>query len=72
MGADYVAVEVVDDGRGGPVVPGNGIIGMRERAAALEGNLDAGPRRGGGFEVVATLPVLVRLCSASCWPTTRP
>jgi len=36
---------------------GNGIPGMRERAAALGGSLTAGPRPGGGFRVDAVLPV---------------
>ncbi len=36
---------------------GHGIIGMRERAAALGGWLSAGPRSGGGFRVLAELPV---------------
>jgi signal transduction histidine kinase len=36
---------------------GNGIRGMRERAAALGGELDAGPRPGGGFRVSARLPL---------------
>jgi len=35
---------------------GHGIIGMRERAAALGGWLTAGPRAGGGFRVLAQLP----------------
>lgn len=36
---------------------GNGIRGMRERAEALGGDLDAGPRPDGGFRVRARLPL---------------
>ncbi|WP_422743016.1 sensor histidine kinase [Micromonospora sp. WMMD754] len=55
---DGVRVEVVDDGRGGPVGgDGHGIVGMRERAALLGGRCAAGPRPEGGFRVAAVLPV---------------
>jgi signal transduction histidine kinase len=53
---DGVTVEVVDDGVGGPAGPGNGIAGMRERAVALGGTVEAGSQAGGGFGVVAHLP----------------
>ncbi|MFV2110913.1 sensor histidine kinase [Micromonospora sp. LOL_025] len=55
---DEVAVEVVDDGRGGAVGgEGHGIVGMRERVALAGGRFHAGPRPGGGFRVAASLPV---------------
>ncbi|MEU8144426.1 sensor histidine kinase [Nonomuraea sp. NPDC048901] len=42
---------------GGPEGTGQGLVGMRERAALLGGTLQAGPIEGGGFQVTATLPI---------------
>ncbi|MEU6772359.1 sensor histidine kinase [Streptomyces sp. NPDC046759] len=59
-GDGELSVEVVDGGRGIPEDgPGHGfgIVGMRERAALLHGRFSAGPRPGGGFRVVARLPL---------------
>jgi signal transduction histidine kinase len=51
-------VEVTDDGRGpvGVVAGNGGLGGMRDRARALGGDLEAGARPGGGFRVHARLP----------------
>jgi signal transduction histidine kinase len=59
-GDDALTVQVDDDGPGSVANSGGsgrGITGMRERAAALGGRLDAGPRPGGGFRVRAWLPL---------------
>ena len=47
-------------GSGGAGGSGYGILGMRERARSVGGTLSAGPREGGGFEVSAELPLVVR------------
>ncbi len=55
----YVEVDVRDKGVGGRTADdgtGHGIAGMRERATALGGSLQAAPRPEGGYRVTAHLP----------------
>ncbi|MGW7442311.1 sensor histidine kinase [Kitasatospora sp. NPDC054795] len=62
---DRITVEVRDDGGGAPPPEwapragraGYGLIGMRERVALHGGTLETGPQPGGGFAVVAELPL---------------
>jgi signal transduction histidine kinase len=61
---DRLIIDIADDGRGstanseGPMPGfGHGIAGMRERALAVGGELEAGPQPDGGFRVRATLPI---------------
>jgi signal transduction histidine kinase len=58
---DALELQVVDDGRGAPVVngesAGHGLIGMRERVALFGGELTARSRDGRGYEVRARIPL---------------
>jgi signal transduction histidine kinase len=61
-GPDALDVTVVDDGRGpGGAAAGSGglgLLGVRERAAALGGSARTGPGPGGtGFRVAVELPL---------------
>lgn len=55
----YLCVANTAPTRSAPPSPGagHGLLGMRERAGMLGGELAAGPRPGGGYEVSAVLPV---------------
>jgi signal transduction histidine kinase len=58
---DALTIQVTDNGiqasPAGHPGPGHGLTGMAERAAAVGGELVARPRPGGGFEVLARLPL---------------
>jgi two-component system sensor histidine kinase DesK len=48
---------VEDDGRGGAIVPGNGLTGMRERLATIDAELRVESQHGHGTIVRVTLPI---------------
>jgi signal transduction histidine kinase len=65
---DRLVIKVTDDGRAGSAGDdararaagdglGHGLIGMRERVEVYGGTVAAGPRPGGGWRVIATLPL---------------
>jgi len=55
-GTHEVSLLVADDGTGAPVVPGNGLEGMRERLALLDGHLTIESVRGAGTRLAARVP----------------
>jgi signal transduction histidine kinase len=60
MSGQDLTIEVRDDGAGAAADAsggGHGVIGMRERAEALHGYLEAGPLPDGGYRVRAVLPL---------------
>ncbi len=57
--AGAVRLEVVDNGRGGASVHGNGLSGMRERVATLGGTLQIESPRGQGTRLSVRVPVTV-------------
>ncbi|MDQ6817234.1 MAG: sensor histidine kinase, partial [Actinomycetota bacterium] len=56
---EALEIEVVNDGRSDPTNKdaGHGLRGMAERAAALGGYVQTGPRPDGGWRVHAVLPL---------------
>jgi signal transduction histidine kinase len=62
-GSDRIVLIIDDDGVGpsprriDPTRPRYGHLGMRERVALFGGTLRVGARPGGGYRVIATLPL---------------
>jgi signal transduction histidine kinase len=59
-GEAELTILVADDGHGAaaaaPDQPGHGLSGMRQRVSVTGGTVTAGPRAGGGYQVLARLP----------------
>lgn len=59
-GLSQLTVRVLDNGStptSTPTTAGHGLIGMRERVSLFSGTFTAGPQPGGGFVVLAELPL---------------
>ena len=52
-----VVLRIADDGRGGAIVPGNGLCGMRERVEGLRGRLRIEGARGRGTRLEVRVPL---------------
>ncbi|MDO5736628.1 MAG: histidine kinase [Propionibacteriaceae bacterium] len=61
---EWISIRAVDDGVAGTVridPSGTGLRGMRERVTSMGGTFTAGPRVGGGWRVLAQVPMPTQL-----------
>jgi signal transduction histidine kinase len=54
--ADVLTLEIADDGRGGANPAGPGLVGLRQRVEAVDGNLTVTSPAGAGTRIRASLP----------------
>jgi two-component system sensor histidine kinase DesK len=64
-------LQIEDDGRGGAIVPGNGLTGMRERLSTIDADVRVESQRGRGTIVRVTLPLPHITESISVAPSLR-
>ncbi len=64
-----LSMRIQDDGRGGVQSEGNGMCGMRERAAALGGKLELHSARGSGTLLTITVPLVAANTPVPAAPT---
>ena len=53
----HLRLQIEDDGRGGAIVPGNGLNGMRERLSTIAADVRVDSQRGRGTVVRVTMPM---------------
>jgi signal transduction histidine kinase len=67
LGIGEVVVSIADNGRGMDLEApraGLGLVGMRERVAALGGRLELTSRPGAGLQITASIPLAASICTA--------
>lgn len=70
VGPDALELQVLDDGQG-PVAHdgvGYGLLGVQERVKVFAGEMSAGPRAGGGYQLLVRLPYCNSVGSTSPVP----